>query len=136
MGCTIVVGSPDPNPDPDPDPEPDPDPPIPGPRFVLVVHESLDRTPQDVLTLKTLRGYLEDRKHLYRFIDKDLKDAETGQPAEWLRPYIEAIAVAGLSLPVLVVDEDGDRKQGFDNVHAVPLPNGADSVQFVKKHGG
>lgn len=129
-GCTIVVRRPDPDPEPDPDPTP-------GPRFVLIVHESAERTVEMVVSLGQLRSYLEGKQHSYRFEDKDLKDAATGQPAVWLQPYLRKIKTAKLKLPVIVVDGDGDRQQGFDEIYIEAMPGtGVKAIEIVKKYGG
>ena len=130
LTALVEVGE-DPGP---PPPPPPPPPPKPGPRWVIVVEETDDRddnpTPTGAIveSLK-LRQYLTENGHKLRAADKD-------QPAEWLPPYLDQIARAGVALPaVIIVDGDGDTPGKLFFVG--PLPDSVDKViALLKEHGG
>lgn len=87
-----VTGEPDPNP---PVP-PVPPVPVPGERFVLIVSETKDRTPQEAATLATLRRWLTDQKIQWRIIDPTTE-------AEWMEPHAAKLKEAGVKGTALVV---------------------------------
>ncbi len=87
----ITVTGDKPNP-----PVPPTPPPTPGERFVLIVSETLDRTPQEAATLATLRRWLADQKIQWRIIDPTTE-------AEWMRPHAAKLAEAGVKGTALVV---------------------------------
>lgn len=89
---------------------PDPIPPVPptppGERFVLVVEETQDRTPQEAATLAALRRYLETRQAWYRIVDPS-------QRPEWLLPYLAHLDSESIALPALMVSvPPGDDHDG------------------------
>jgi hypothetical protein len=86
-----VTGEPDPNPPVPPTPTP-----TPGERFVLIVSETKDRTPQEAATLATLRRWLTDQKIQWRIIDPTTE-------AEWMRPHAAKLKEAGIKGTALVV---------------------------------
>jgi hypothetical protein len=91
----VTVTGKDPSPNPQPTPEPDP-PPVPGERFVLIVSETKDRTPQEAATLATLRRWLTDQKIQWRIIDPTTE-------AEWMKPHAAKLKEAGVKGTALVV---------------------------------
>ena len=118
--ATVTVG----------DPEPEP-----GKRFVLLLSESATRTPEFEIESEILRKYLQEKNHWFRFEDPDLENAQ-GQPVEWLKPYLAALAEKNLSLPVMfVVAYDGNKKIQKLWVESWP-EDGEDAIEFVKENGG
>jgi hypothetical protein len=71
-------------------------PPTPGERFVLIVSETKDRTPQEAATLATLRRWLTDAKVQWRIIDPTTE-------AEWMRPHAAKLKEAGVKGTALMV---------------------------------
>jgi len=71
-------------------------PPTPGERFVLIVSETLDRTPEEAATLATLRRWLTDQKIQWRIIDPTTE-------AEWMRPHAAKLKEAGVKGSALMV---------------------------------
>ena len=86
-----VTGAPSPNP-----PVPPVPPPVPGERFVLIVSETKDRTPQEAATLATLRRWLTDKRVDWRIIDPTTK-------AEWMEPHAAKLKEAGVKGSALMV---------------------------------
>jgi hypothetical protein len=116
-----------PGPDPQPDPNPDPNP-TPGKRFVLVIRETEDQSVEVGKILQGLEKYVKEKKHQWRFVDKDSEGA-------WLTAYKEVVVKAGVALPALVVDSDSSA--GGAKEWVVPLPQTASgAIEAVKKHGG
>lgn len=117
-----VLGAP--QPDPDPEPEPDPTPPPPGPRWLIWVEESSERTAEQaaVIRSRTLQTYLGQHKHTMLVVDKDQRRAD-------LNPYIDR---AGDELPrVFVVAAEGKV------LHEGSVPKtAAAAVELLKEHGG
>jgi hypothetical protein len=71
----VTVTGDKPNPPVPPTPDPTP---VPGERWVVIVSETKDRTPQEAATLATLRRWLTDQKIQWRIIDPTTE-------AEWMR---------------------------------------------------
>jgi hypothetical protein len=130
--ASVVIGdAPDPEPEPQPDPQPDPEP---GKRFVLVIHETKDRTPDQFATLQGLDRYATEAGHGRTFRDDDETDAD-GKPLAWLESYKAKTAAAGVALPALIVIE-GEKGDG-PILGITALPESADkAVAFVKAKGG
>lgn len=126
---------PGPEPEPEPDPEPEPNP-EPGRRFVMVVHESADRTVQQASTLMGLRDYLQAKKHEYRFVDPDIKNRD-GKMPEWFTGYLPLInksKIKGAVLVVGVLSKDGGTAS---QITVEPLPKtAAAAIEAVKQKGG
>lgn len=121
---------PDPGPDPKPDPNPKPDPTPPGPRWVMMVEESSQRTPglAAVISSESLRQYVSSKGHHWRVWDKDLAKDQTA-PAE-IAPWLNR--AAGKQLPWLMISDDAGRV-----LWEGPCPADPISVQqLIVKHGG
>jgi len=86
-----VTGAPSPNP-----PVPPVPPPVPGERFVLIVSETKDRTPQEAATLATLRRWLTERGVQWRIIDPTTE-------AIWMEPHAAKLREAGVKGSALMV---------------------------------
>ena len=71
-------------------------PPVPGERFVLIVSETKDRTPQEAATLATLRRWLTDKGVDWRIIDPTTE-------ALWMKPHAAKLKEAGVKGTALVV---------------------------------
>jgi len=73
----VVIGTPEPEPDPNPIPPP---PPEPGKRWVIVIEESSERTPQFASVVvdarNVWRGYVKSSGHQFRLWDKDVVPAD------------------------------------------------------------
>ena len=91
VAVTVTGKEPSPNP-----PVPPTPPPTPGDRFVLIVSETKDRTPQEAATLATLRRWLTDQKIQWRIIDPTTE-------AEWMRPHAAKLKEAGVKGTALMV---------------------------------
>ncbi len=89
----VTVTGDKPNPPVPPTPDPTP---VPGERFVLIVSETKDRTPQEAATLATLRRWLTDQKVQWRIVDPTTE-------AEWMRPHAAKLKEAGVVGTALVV---------------------------------
>jgi hypothetical protein len=81
---------------PNPPVPPVPPTPVPGERFVLIVSETKDRTPQEAATLATLRRWLTDAKVQWRIIDPTTE-------AEWMKPHAAKLREAGVKGAALLV---------------------------------
>jgi len=81
---------------PNPPVPPVPPVPVPGERFVLIVSETKDRTPEEAATLATLRRWLTDQKIQWRIIDPTTE-------AEWMEPHAAKLKEAGVKGTALVV---------------------------------
>jgi hypothetical protein len=124
-----------PDPDPGPDP-PDPDPPIPGPREVVILHETENRPPPRTTT--PLRRYLTASGHKWRWIDQDTVLADGTQPT-YLTTTKAEMARLNLTLPVLLVAREGFLLSGEVSAiySVVELPaTGDDAIEHVKDWGG
>ena len=132
-----VGPGPEPDPDPYPRPDPDPDPtPEPGKRFVLVVSETGERTPEQAAVLMGLRGYLQDKGHGFRFLDPDVTDSE-GNPPKWFESYAEHIAKAKIEGPALVIGVFSEDEKSVTKIYAETLPTTAEAaIEAVKAKGG
>ena len=86
-----VTGDLKPNPPVPPTPDP-----TPGERFVLIVSETKDRTPQEAATLAALRRWLTDRGVDWRIIDPTTE-------AEWMEPHAAKLREAGVKGSALMV---------------------------------
>jgi len=135
----ITIGEPIPVPPTPPVPPPiPPDPPTPptppaGPRWVIILEESAERTPQlaAVITSPTLRRYLSDNKH------HPLRTADKDSQAAWLQPY-KALVPAGTALPRLLIVADPIAGSSAAKVlHVGPVPATAEAViAELRKAGG
>jgi hypothetical protein len=81
---------------PNPPVPPVPPVPVPGDRFVLIVSETQDRTPQEAATLATLRRWLTERKVEWRIIDPTTE-------AAWMEPHAAKLREAGVKGTALLV---------------------------------
>lgn len=88
-----VIGK---DPSPNPPVPPVPPTPVPGERFVLIVSETRDRTPQEAATLATLRRWLTDKGVQWRIIDPTTE-------AAWMEPHAAKLKEAGVVGTALVV---------------------------------
>ena len=70
--------------------------PVPGERFVLIVSETKDRTPEEATTLATLRRWLTEQKVQWRIVDPTTE-------AEWMKPHAAKLKEAGVKGTALVV---------------------------------
>jgi hypothetical protein len=122
---------------PGPDPPIPPVPPVPGDRFILVVHETGERLPEQVLTLEGLAKYAESKKHPWRFEDQNLKDGVTGKTPVWFQSYVDRVKEVKVALPALVVIGK-DKSGAFNQVVGLEaLGKTAEAaVAQVKKYGG
>lgn len=105
-----------------------------GPRQILIVHESLDRTPEVAAIFTALRAgepakYIADNGHTLAILDDDTGNPD-GAPAEILAKHKAAIDLAGLPC-VLIIDPAGKV------LGSSKLPESADGViELLKRHGG
>lgn len=81
---------------PNPPVPPVPPVPVPGDRFVLIVSETKDRTPEEAATLATLRRWLTDKGVQWRIIDPTTE-------AEWMRPHAAKLKEVGVKGSALMV---------------------------------
>jgi len=113
-----------PEPLPEPTPDPTPAPPPAGPRWLVIIEESADRTASQAATLASpkLRAYLTENGHRLRIYDRDVVPAGCAKYRD----------LAGDDLPAcFVVDDEGQV------LHRGPLPAAADAlVELLKTHGG
>ena len=136
----ITIGEPIPVPPTPPVPPPiPPDPPTPptppaGPRWVIILEESAERTPQlaAVITSPTLRRYLSDNKH------HPLRTADKDSQAAWLQPYLERAKLANAPMPALLIVADPIAGSSAAKVlHIGPVPATAEAViAELRKAGG
>ena len=105
-----VTGEPDPNPPVPPTPTP-----TPGDRFVLIVSETKDRTPEEAATLATLRRWLTEQKVQWRIIDPTTE-------AEWMRPHAAKLAEAGVKGTALMVFVPASASHPGAYLAVEPLP--------------
>lgn len=110
----VTVTGKDPSPNPQPTPEPEPTP-VPGERFVLIVSETKDRTPQEASTLATLRRWLTDKGVGWRIIDPTTE-------AEWMRPHAAKLKEAGVKGTALVVFAPASDSHSGAYLAVEPLP--------------
>jgi hypothetical protein len=107
---TVIGKDPSPNP-----PVPPTPPPTPGERFVLIVSETKDRTPQEAATLATLRRWLTDQKIQWRIIDPTTE-------AEWMRPHAAKLNEAGVKGTALMVFVPASASHPGAYLAVEPLP--------------
>jgi len=100
---------------PNPPVPPVPPVPVPGDRFVLIVSETKDRTPQEAATLATLRRWLTDAKVQWRIIDPTTE-------AEWMRPHAAKLKEAGVVGTALVVYAPASDSHPGAYLAVEPLP--------------
>lgn len=106
-----------------------------GPRTVLIVNETLDRTPEVAAIFTQLRAgdaakYLAEKGHTLTILDDDASNPD-GKPAEVLEKYRADFTNVGLPC-VLVVHPESGRVMG-----AAKLPETADGViELLRQHGG
>jgi hypothetical protein len=105
-----VTGEPDPNP-----PVPPVPPPIPGERFVLIVSETKDRTPEEAATLATLRRWLTERGVQWRIIDPTTE-------ALWMEPHAAKLREAGVKGSALMVFAPASDSHPGAYLAVEPLP--------------
>ena len=98
--------TPGPEPQPEPQPEPEPQPIPSGPKTVIWIEESGQRTPQQAAAIidKNVRAAIDAARWTLRVTDVDVVD-ESGRPPADLAPYLERARHAGL--PWMVILEDG-----------------------------
>lgn len=99
--------NPEPQPGPGPGPQPGPQPqPVPGPKTVLWIEESSQRTPSQATAIidATTRNTIRAAGWILRIVDVDVVD-ETGKTPPDLAPYIQAARQAGV--PRLFILQDG-----------------------------
>lgn len=108
----IAVTGDKPNPPVPPTPDPTP---VPGERFVLIVSETQDRTPQEAATLATLRRWLMERGVEWRIIDPTTE-------AEWMRPHAAKLKEAGVVGTALVVYAPASDSHPGAYLAVEPLP--------------
>ena len=108
----VTVTGDKPNPPVPPTPDPTP---VPGERFVLIVSETQDRTPQEAATLATLRRWLTERKVEWRIIDPTTE-------AEWMEPHAAKLKEAGVTGTALVVFAPASDSHPGAYLAVEPLP--------------
>jgi hypothetical protein len=98
--------TPGPEPQPEPQPEPEPQPIPSGPKTVIWIEESGDRSPSQAAAIiqREIRAAIERAGWHLRIVDQDVVD-ETGKTPADLAPYIDAAKKAGL--PRLFILQDG-----------------------------
>lgn len=84
----------------------------PGPRGVVVIHETEDQTPATGRLIVKLRNgeaaaYFKDKEHSLLILDKDAKDKD-GNPSPVVKEWLGQIG--DMPLPVLVIYEPKSRK--------------------------
>lgn len=132
---TVEIRGPPPGPEPDPDPPPPP-PPTPGERWLLIIEETGERTPQMFLLLNQIRQDSSIAKHHLRIFDKDGKD-ENNQPNARLQAYVKQIP-ADAKLPVLfIVQREADGSERGRVLWKGELPTTLEAVlKILKDNGG
>ena len=119
-----VTGVPQPNPQPDPEPDPQP---IPGERFVLIVSETKDRTPQEAATLATLRRWLTDKGVDWRIIDPTTE-------AAWMEPHAAKLKEARIKGTALMVFVPASDSHPGAYLAVEPLPGrGQEAIARIKE---
>ena len=116
-------------------PKPDPPkPPVPpGERYVLVIHESSDRTAAEAATIASLRRWLESNHDNYNIVDKDLIEP-SGASAKWLEPYLVEIRSKDMPLPALVVSVPPTDDHDGAYLLVEPLPGrGQEAIAMVEE---
>lgn len=117
----ITVGGDSPN------PLPPPVPPVPGDRWVIVVSESRDRTPQEAALLASVRRWLDQQKVNYRILDPTTE-------AAWAAPYKAEIERRRLSLPVLAVVVPSSKSSDGGYLAVRPLPQtSAEAIKIIQE---
>lgn len=134
----IVAGEEGPPPPNPPFPPLPPDPPVvePGPRWVIIVEETKDRTPQQaaVLTDSSFRQWIATAGHDYRMIDQDVQNRAGTVPAACV-PYLDL--AKGKTLPRLfIVDGSSGDSQG-KVLFSGDLPSSAAALKtLIQQKGG
>ena len=108
----VTVTGDKPNPPVPPTPDPTP---VPGERFVLIVSETQDRTPQEAATLAALRRWLTDRGVDWRIIDPTTE-------AAWMEPHAAKLKEAGIKGTALMVFVPASDSQPGAYLVVEPLP--------------
>jgi hypothetical protein len=106
----ITVTGDKPNPPVPPTPTP-----TPGERFVLIVSETKDRTPEEAATLATLRRWLTERGLEWRIVDPTTE-------AAWMEPHAAKLKEAGVKGTALVVYVPASDSQPGAYLAVEPLP--------------
>lgn len=111
--------------------------PVAGPRMVVLLHETADKSPEWTRAINLLRvgpqaQYLSSKGHSLLILDDDSVGAD-GKPspavARWL-PHVQ-----GLDLPVLIVADKATG--GVTHKQSLPDAVTADGiVEIIKSHGG
>jgi hypothetical protein len=118
----VVIGTPEPEPDPNPIPPP---PPVPGKRWIILIEETSERTPQlaSVLTdaRNVWRPYLKTQGHYFRAWDRD------NVPPDGVTWLAECESVPTL----FISDEEGNVS------YKGPPPSTPQAMlDLIKEHGG
>lgn len=104
-----------------------PVPPVPGDRWVIVVSESKDRTPQEAALLASVRRWLDQQKLNYRILDPTTE-------ATWAAPYKAEIERRRLSLPVLAVVVPSSQSSDGAYLAVRPLPQtSAEAIKIIQE---
>lgn len=117
-----------PNPEPGPQPQPEPQP-VPGPKQVLWIEESSERTPSQAAAVvdKAVRDALAAARWTLRVVDVDVVD-ETGNPPADLAGYLDAARQAGV--PRVFILQDGRE------LYAGAAPSSVSSfVDLLRRYG-
>lgn len=127
-----VQGGPAPDPFPDPKPDPKPEPVPPGPRAVVIISESLNRTPQEVAISAAIRRYLAPLGVPFELIDPTTVTVDN-----WLAPYLAEVKRRKIALPALVLavlpNPPTRVEPAFIGVNT--LPGGVNEALAVVKEG-
>lgn len=118
--ATVTVGEPTPEP---------------GNRFVLVLSETKEQDAAWHIEEFTLRKYLTENSHWFRFEDPNLTDKDGSTPA-WLVPFITEAATKKLTLPIVAVATYEDHKlKKIVGMESWP-GTGEKAIALIKKYGG
>jgi len=116
----VVIGTPDPDPDPIPPPPPEP-----GKRWIIIIEESSERTPQFASMLvdaqNVWRGYVKSSGHQFRLWDKDVVPRDG---ASW-RDKAQGVPT------LFIADTDGRILYQGD-----PPTSSAQMLALIKEYGG
>jgi hypothetical protein len=108
----------------------------PGHRKVIILEETGDRSPTEMIVMQELGKYLTGKKHEWRIRDKDAKDSDIDRVPDWVMELRNLIAELQIDYPVIIVSkpsEDGD----FQVIGLEEMPQSADkAIEVVKSYGG
>lgn len=118
-----VKGTTPPNP-----PEPPVPPiPVPGERFVLIISETQDRTPEEAVVLAQLREYLRTTNVKWRIMDPSTD-------AAWLQPQLKKLEEKGVKGSALMVYVPSTDTSAGVYLAVDPLPQGAkEAINIIKE---